>query len=76
MAYCGNCGKEIPDGMKFCPNCGTAVLQYNQTKKPDETLKHLQSRVDSELQNADQGSWQSRTVPEPDTPFVWSTSLN
>ena len=20
--YCRKCGKEIPDGAKFCPNCG------------------------------------------------------
>ncbi len=25
MRYCRNCGKEIPEGTKFCPNCGTAV---------------------------------------------------
>lgn len=25
MAYCGNCGKEVPDGTKFCPNCGAQI---------------------------------------------------
>lgn len=25
MAYCMNCGKELPDGAKFCAECGTAV---------------------------------------------------
>ena len=25
MAFCGNCGNQLPEGMKFCPNCGTAV---------------------------------------------------
>ncbi len=23
--FCGNCGTQIPDGSKFCPNCGKAV---------------------------------------------------
>ncbi len=23
MAYCTNCGSHIPDGNRFCPNCGT-----------------------------------------------------
>ena len=25
MAYCRNCGNEIPEGVKFCTNCGSAV---------------------------------------------------
>lgn len=25
MAFCSNCGKEIPDGANVCPSCGTAV---------------------------------------------------
>ncbi|WP_026496586.1 YARHG domain-containing protein [Butyrivibrio sp. WCD3002] len=23
--FCGSCGTQIPEGSKFCPNCGTAV---------------------------------------------------
>ena len=22
MAFCGSCGKEVADGVKFCPHCG------------------------------------------------------
>ena len=25
MTYCTKCGKELPEGAEFCPNCGTAV---------------------------------------------------
>ena len=25
MAFCGNCGKKMEDGVKFCPSCGTGV---------------------------------------------------
>ena len=23
--YCSNCGKELPDGIKFCPECGQQI---------------------------------------------------
>lgn len=23
--FCGNCGKEMPDSIKFCPYCGTKL---------------------------------------------------
>lgn len=26
MAFCMNCGNEVPDGSNFCPNCGTQVV--------------------------------------------------
>ncbi|UCE15967.1 MAG: RDD family protein [Candidatus Bathyarchaeota archaeon] len=25
MTYCSKCGKELPEGAEFCPNCGAAV---------------------------------------------------
>ena len=25
MAYCMNCGKELPEGAKFCAECGTSL---------------------------------------------------
>ena len=25
MIFCGNCGAQVPDGVKFCPGCGQAV---------------------------------------------------
>ncbi|MGM9608037.1 MAG: zinc-ribbon domain-containing protein [Oscillospiraceae bacterium] len=29
MAFCVNCGHEVPDGAKFCANCGAAVNSAN-----------------------------------------------
>lgn len=26
MAYCSNCGVKLDDGMKFCPDCGAAIV--------------------------------------------------
>ncbi len=30
MAYCGKCGEQVKDGVKFCPSCGQ-VLDANTT---------------------------------------------
>jgi hypothetical protein len=29
MAFCMNCGKQLPDGAKFCDGCGTAIGQVS-----------------------------------------------
>ncbi len=40
MAFCGNCGNQIQDGVKFCPSCGSQAQQgYGQParmKRADE----------------------------------------
>lgn len=37
MAFCMNCGKQLPDGAKFCDGCGTATGQVsNQTNRQFE----------------------------------------
>lgn len=37
MAFCMNCGKQLPDGAKFCDGCGTATGQVsNQTSRQIE----------------------------------------
>ncbi len=33
MAFCVNCGQEIPEGDKFCSNCGSAVEVKTETPK-------------------------------------------
>ncbi len=34
MAFCRNCGTEIPDNSKFCPECGVVIEQ--EEKEPEE----------------------------------------
>lgn len=36
--YCSSCGKEIPEGKKFCPRCG-AALGAKVVEKHEETQK-------------------------------------
>ncbi len=31
MSWCGKCGNEIPEGSKFCPNCGTSAELANSS---------------------------------------------
>ncbi len=36
MAYCKNCGQKIPEGARFCTNCGVAVESANAVQEPAE----------------------------------------
>lgn len=36
MAYCRNCGNEIPEGVKFCTNCGSAVDGFANEERGNE----------------------------------------
>ena len=36
---CKKCGKEIPDGSKFCPECGYDFSEKHQT--PEKKKNHL-----------------------------------
>ena len=36
MAYCGKCGNQIDEGVKFCPSCGAALQVANpETVQPE-----------------------------------------
>ncbi|WP_081749029.1 DUF6591 domain-containing protein [Butyrivibrio sp. FCS014] len=56
MAFCMNCGNEVPDGTKFCPNCGTPV---GSSVTPDRIV---------ETQNVQQQSREQ--VPFPQTTYT------
>lgn len=38
MAFCSNCGADIPDGSKFCPECGTKVISAQPVQTPPENM--------------------------------------
>ena len=33
MAFCGKCGTQVTDGVKFCPSCGAPVGAQEQTNQ-------------------------------------------
>ncbi len=39
MAFCGNCGAKVDDGVKFCPSCGTAIEAAEQKTGQSEQPK-------------------------------------
>jgi hypothetical protein len=57
MKYCSECGTQIEQGIKFCPNCGHSlnkkleVSQSIQTDTVDKVLKNSKSKKKYELQN-------------------------
>ena len=36
--FCKKCGKELPDGVKFCTNCGAPTEDAQQTNGGDQTV--------------------------------------
>lgn len=34
MAFCSNCGKEIPDGATVCPSCGATLAAASEASTP------------------------------------------
>ena len=48
--YCRNCGKEIPSGVKFCPECGTAVDPVVDAKpEPNEEAVSAEPELSEEI---------------------------
>ena len=49
MAYCGNCGTQIPEGAKFCPNCGSSTDSFNSqnsvTSKSNPSCPHCGTEI-------------------------------
>lgn len=39
--YCIHCGTPLPDGVKFCPNCGNKVLG---TEQPERKITYVSAR--------------------------------
>lgn len=50
MAFCRNCGNQIPDNVKFCENCGTAV-EINVRKKVVEAPTQSKDDYDYDYDN-------------------------
>ncbi len=44
MAYCGKCGNQIEEGVKFCPTCGAAL----QVAQPETVQPKPQQPVQPE----------------------------
>ena len=36
VMFCGYCGQQLPDGAKFCKNCGTSMAQADKFRESME----------------------------------------
>lgn len=54
--YCPKCGKELPEGAQFCPNCGNSVNTPTVPPEAQDASGHDQDILSTEQQT---------TTPEP-----------
>lgn len=47
MKFCSNCGKQISDDAKFCPECGHAVELKQETASEENKTQDYQKKVES-----------------------------
>lgn len=48
---CLKCNSEIPDGVKFCPNCGSQVGQQSNTDSISNGLKDVGNNLSTGTKN-------------------------
>ncbi len=53
MAFCKNCGNQIPDGAAFCANCGTPADNTQQT--PQQPIQPDVMNSDGTVLGSDRG---------------------
>lgn len=52
MAFCTNCGKELPIGSRFCANCGTEIVDNQPTMGEIQTPENMVDLTRTEQQPA------------------------
>lgn len=43
--YCSACGKKVPDGARFCPDCGQKIVSGGAASKFSETAGEFEKSV-------------------------------
>ena len=81
MAYCNNCGNFIPEGAKFCENCGAAVEAQADNYGNAQTNSYSQQGSYYQQPDPQQGSYyqppyqQSVVRPKPSVSFGEAISM-
>jgi uncharacterized membrane protein YvbJ len=54
MAYCSNCGEELPKDAYFCPKCGAKAMQGVEANVPylSDELREAFAKMSQELEKA------------------------
>ncbi len=50
MAFCGNCGTKVDEGVKFCPGCGAAVGAPAQSEATEQQAPPAQENAQQTYQ--------------------------
>jgi len=69
--FCGTCGNQVPDEVKFCPNCGTAA---GAQAAPEQPQAYQQPYGQQQYQQPYQP--QPYYQPPPPPPDIPSKGLN
>lgn len=54
--FCRQCGKELPDGVKFCPACGAEVKPAQEAPKP-EPMQPVDEAPNTSANAENTGKW-------------------
>ena len=54
--FCRQCGKELPDGVKFCPACGAEVKPVQEAPKP-EPMQPVDEAPNTSANAENTGKW-------------------
>ncbi len=66
MLFCQNCGTQLEDGAKFCPNCGAA--QQNAAAGPEPAFAAAAAAPADAVQQAPAGMESTEGAPVPPAP--------
>lgn len=56
---CPNCGKNCPDGNRFCDNCGTAFAAPQSNQQQNNQQNYYQNNYQNNQQNGQQSYYQN-----------------
>jgi len=59
--FCSQCGKNLKDGVKFCPNCGSPIRQKAQAPKP-APIKHAAAPAAAVVNGAKKPPVRKKTI--------------
>jgi len=48
MPVCPNCGKEVSEGIKFCPECGERLKKEFTPEEKEKYIRELDASVEEE----------------------------
>ena len=56
MAFCGNCGTQLDDGVQFCPNCGAPIGANNADAgaNPEQQTQPIQPPIQQQTYDNNQ----------------------